>query len=375
METPPPSAPPGRRLPPRDFVLIPLLCLLTVLVMLGGSEIGARVAMLERPDDPCLVPDPILGHRPRALCVSHTKAAEGEWTENRYNDCGYRSDTSCRPLPPGALRVAVVGTSMSWGWHIPTEQTWYSRMGRTLSSLCGRPVDVQNLAGGFNLAQAAYRTPEAVALKPTVAVMITNPFDIENVPAGPFAPGAPGLEAKPKEGLKKIQEAIVGSRAVLAAQHFIFRQPNVYIPLYLRYGDKADFLRPPFKPAWTQRLAYVDAALGYMADRFHAAGIPLVLLFIPQEAQADIVATGQTYPGVDPFAFSRAVGVIARKHGIIYEDMVPYFSDIRDARDYYLNVDQHLSGKGNGLEADIFDRVLTRGAVPQFDACVRTGGA
>jgi hypothetical protein len=363
------------RLPRRDLVILPLLSLMTVIAMLAGAEVAARLAMPAKSVDECLAPDPVLGHRPRPMCVSRTKSAEGDWVENRYNDCGYRSEDSCRPPPDGTLRLAVLGSSMSWGLNVPTEQTWYIRSADMLSRLCGRRIDVQNLSGVFNLTQIAARVPEALALKPSAAVMIVTPFDLEGIPPEPFVPGVADPVRPAPQGLRKVQVAITSARAVVAAQHLIFRQPDTYIPLYLHYGDKADFLRPPFKPAWRQRLAYTDQALGYMADQFHGAGIPFVLVFVPQEAQADIVAAKQQIPGVDPFAFGVAMGAIARKHGIVYHDLTPRFSTVADAPDLYLNVDAHMNGRGNALEAEGVEQALTgEGGVPDLIACRRVAG-
>jgi hypothetical protein len=370
-----PPAPPRRRLPRRDLVILPLLSFLTVALMLGGAEIATRLVMPEKSVDECLAPDPVLGHRPLPDCVSHTKSAEGEWVENRYNDCGYRADSSCRPLPDGAPRLAVLGSSMAWGLNVPTHETWYVRLADTLSRSCEQRVDVQNLSGVFNLTQIAARVPEALALKPAAALMIITPFDLEGIPSGPFVPGVADPERPQPQGLRKLQVEIVSARAVVAAQHLIFRQPSTYVPLYLRYGDKADFLRPPFSPAWRQRLAYTDQALGYMAGQFHDAGVPFVVVFVPQEAQADIVATKQRIPGIDPYAFGAALGAIARRHGIVYNDLTPRFSQIADAPDYYLNVDAHMNGRGNALEAEGAYQALTgEGGVPLFAACGRVAG-
>lgn len=370
-----PRPAPRRRLPRRDLVILPLLSLLTIVVMLAAAEVVARLAMPEQSVDACLVPDPVLGKRPRPMCVSHTKSAEGDWVENRYNDCGYRAESSCRPPADGAPRLVVLGSSMSWGLNVPTQQTWYVRLAGMLSHACGRRVDVQNLSGVFNLTQIAARVPEAMALKPAAAVMILTPFDLEGIPTDQFVPGVADPVPLPPRGMRKLQVEMVSARAVVAAQHFIFRQPSTYVPLYLRYGDKADFLRPPFKPAWRHRLDYADQALGYMADQFRAAGVPFVLLFVPQEAQADIVATKQRIPGVDPFAFGAAVGEIARKHGIVFNDLTPRFSTVHDAPDFYLNVDAHMNSRGNALEADGMKQALTgEGGVPEFSACVRTAG-
>ncbi|HEX3500186.1 MAG TPA: hypothetical protein VHT04_12770 [Stellaceae bacterium] len=364
-----------RRLPRRDFVILPLLSLLTILAMLGGAEFVARLAMPEQSVDQCLVPDRVLGERPRPMCVSHTKSAEGDWVENRYNDCGYRSEASCATPADGAPRLVVLGSSMSWGLNVPTQQTWYVRLADMLSRSCGRRIDVQNLSGVFNLTQIAARVPEALALKPAVAVMILTPFDLEGIPSEKFVPGEADPTRPDPQGLRKLQIEIVSARAVVAAQHFIFRQPSTYVPLYLRYGDKADFLRPPFTPAWRRRLAYADQALGYMADKLHAAGVPFVVVFVPQEAQADIVATQQSIPGVDPFAFGAALGAIAREHGIVYNDLTPRFSTIHDAPDLYLNVDAHMNGRGNALEAEGVKQALTgEDGVPAFAACLCTTG-
>ncbi len=359
-----------RRLPRRDFVILPLLSVLTVLAMLGGAEVVARLAMPEKSIDECLAPDPMLGKRPRPMCVSHTKSPEGDWVENRYNECGYRSDASCQAPADGASRLVVLGSSMAWGLNVPTGETWYVRLADMLSHACGRRVDVQNLSGVLNLTQIAARLPEALTLKPAAALMLITPFDLEGIPPGPFVPGVADPERKEPQGLRKIQVEIVSARAVVAAQHLIFRQPSSYIPLYLRYGDKADFLRPPFTPAWRQRLDYTDQALGYMAEKFRSAGVPLALVFVPQQAQADIVATKQTIPGVDPFAFGAAIGEIARRHGIVYNDLTPHFSTIRDAPDFYLNVDAHMNGRGNALEAEAARQALTEeGGVPEFNSC------
>jgi hypothetical protein len=370
---PPPNS--RRRLPRRDLFILPLLSLLTVVAMLGAAEVAARLAMPAKSVDECLVPDAVLGSRPRPMCVSRTKSAEGDWVENRYNDCGYRSEDSCRTPPEGTLRLAVLGSSMSWGLNVPTKQTWYVRSADMLSRACGRRIDVQNLSGVFNLAQVAARVPEALALKPSAAVMIVTPFDLEGIPPGPFVPGVADPVRPDPRGLRKLQVAITSARAVVAAQHIIFRQPGTYVPLYLRYGDKADFLRPPFKPAWRQRLAYADQALGYMAERLHGAGVAFVLVFVPQEAQADIVATKQEIPGVDPFAFGAALGEIARKHGIVYNDLTPRFSTVHDAPDLYLNVDAHMNGRGSALEAEGVAQALTgEDGVPELVACRRTAG-
>ena len=79
-------------------------------------------------------------------------------------------------------------------------------------------------------------------------------------------------------------EELKQSRALNMAQHFLFRNPSVYLPLYLRYGDKADFLRPPFSPL-AGAAADAGRADRRLAEKAHRANVPFILGFVPQEAQ------------------------------------------------------------------------------------------
>ena len=378
--TEPPAPPSSRRLPRRDWVVLPLLALATVLVMVGAVESGARILMPEAAQDPCIGTDPVIGHRARPFCVSKTKSPESPWVENRYNDCGYRSVTSCKPPPAGTVRIAVIGSSTSWGYHVPYGQTWFARTGVALTAACNRPVDVQNLGGLFSLSQIAVRADEAAALKPDVAVMLIAPFDLEQLETGPFKPatatGSDGTAKDKPSGLKALQNAILDSRAVIGAQHLIFAQPASYVPLYLRYKDKADFLRPPFTPAWRQRLAYLDDAVGYISARFKARGTPFVLGYVPQQAQADIVAGKLKIAGVDPFAIDRAIEAIAARHGVIFRDLTPAFETVPSAPALYLNVDGHLNDAGNALLAKMMAASLSGSSqIPAFGTCAALDNA
>ena len=116
-----------RQLPRRDFVILPILSIATIMAVLAAAEIGSRLAMPEVQADSCMIHDPLLGERAKPNCISHTKNPEGEWVENKYNECGYRSNTPCHAPLNGALRIAVIGSSTGWGYQVPTDETWYTR--------------------------------------------------------------------------------------------------------------------------------------------------------------------------------------------------------------------------------------------------------
>ncbi len=367
---------PKRQLPRRDLFLLPLLALATIVVMLFGAEASARWYMPLQETDACLHADPVLKSLPHPSCTSLTKAAEGEWVTNHYNSCGYRSETECGAIKPRGLRLAVLGSSASWGYEIPTDQTWWHRVATHLASVCNRPIDVQNLGGIFDFNQVGARVPEALALKPTAVVMIMSPFDLDRLPDSDFDPdfrmhrsgSGQGINAKPDlETLQKIKVVLTNLRATTAAQSLMYRNADTYVPLYLNYRDKADFLRPPFTKPWQRRLQITDQALGWMAGQIHKQGLPFILVLTPQQAQADIIASHKVYPGIDPFALNHAIAAIAARHGIVFRDLTPRFNRIEDAPALYLNTDGHLNGKGNGLIADAaLDGLL---AIPAIASC------
>src|ERR1700744_963907 len=81
----------------RDFLLLPLIVLLTALIMLGGAEMVSAHFFQEAQQGNCSVPDKILHYRYRPNCSYNNKAAEGPMVHYVFNDCGYRSRVACRP--------------------------------------------------------------------------------------------------------------------------------------------------------------------------------------------------------------------------------------------------------------------------------------
>ena len=128
------------------------------------------------------------------------------------------------------------------------------------------------------------------------------------------------------------------SRTVLVAQHFLFQNRDTFIGMYMLYGDKADFLRQPFTPAWQQRFADLDLIIGDMADKLRAAGIPLVVIPAPSRAEAALLSSCSSFVrNVDPSAFGRQqLEMIALKHGAVYVDLMAAFRDIPNSGELVL---------------------------------------
>ena len=105
------------------------------------------------------------------------------------------------------------------------------------------------------------------------------------------------------------------------AQHFLFQNRDTFLKLYLQYGDKADFLRQPFTPAWQQRFDNLSVIICDMANKFRQAGVPLVVAAVPSRAEAALLSLRIPLPPhVDPFAFGREINRITTTSGAKYLD-------------------------------------------------------
>lgn len=355
------------RLPRRDYIVLPLLSLLTVLVLLAGAEVASRIAFSQHEKDACMIADPVLGTRFQPNCTSEVKAAEGPWVTNHYNACGFRSPQPCGAKPAGSVRVAVLGSSIAQGYLVPYQQTFAARDATQLTNACHAQVQFQNLASiGYVWGRLADRVDAAIALRPDAAVIAVVPFDLQQ---SEYQPNQPAHAQQRGPGpLKTVESLLENSRAVVAAQHFLFRQPGPYVRLYLQYGDRADFLRPPFTQPWQQRLSDFDHLMAGIATKFHAAGIPVTLVFVPERAQAALLSAHHAPSGVNPWAIGQEIGSIAHHNDISYIDMSEAMSRIPDAADLYYPVDGHLSGRGNKVLARLVAEQLQQ-AVPALTHC------
>jgi hypothetical protein len=172
----------ARRLPRRDYILLPLIFIATILVLLGGGEIVAQL-IYPQADGPeaCEYLTPT-GFRCHPLCVSRSKVWEGPWVTQRFNDCGYPGPTACTLRPPGARRIVVVGSSTARGALVHYPDTFAARASSALSQQCRDLVDFQNLGTEpTDVDRIDLRIPEALALKPSAIVMAIGPFDLAHL--------------------------------------------------------------------------------------------------------------------------------------------------------------------------------------------------
>lgn len=361
-------------LPRRDLWLLPLISVLTVIVMLGAAEIGARVVWPEQGLNSCEVHGADHAATFRPNCTSTMKTAEGPWYTNQYNECGFRTPQSCGRPPDGTLRIALLGSSIAEGLWVRYPDTLGARLAYDLTRKCATPVDVQNLGGhAYTGDRLIGRMEEALAVRPNAVLLMVTPYDIQKVLDGQKMSDGGIDDGRDGGELRRLSLTLRESRAVVVASHFLFRNRSVAVNRaisYLdRYGDIADYLRPPFTPAWQERLRHFDVLIGKLSDRAHEAGAPLILAYVPPVVPVVLVASSTVPPGVDPFALVNGIRAVAEGHGAVFVDTSQDLSQRERPELLYYQVDAHLSGQGLPVVASIIADKLMSKSLATFANC------
>ena len=366
--------PEQERLPRRDFVILPLLCALSILLTVGVAEVSARIMFPARLQDSCAVPT--AGHDVtfKPNCHSEVKSVESPWIENTYNACGYRTADPCDPKPAGGYRVVMLGASISSGYLVPYAETAAARLIEALRARCSIPVDVQNLATpGVGIEKAVDHLDAALTLKPNVIVMVISGHDLEVLPAEPrlsVKAGAGVLSPRAAHGLRAelrdVAQAMRTSRTVEVAQHFMYEDLDVYLPLYLQHGDEADFLRPPLSQAWQNRLAIFEHEITTIQTRARQAGVVFMLVFVPPRADALLLKWKHRPINIDPQMLGRALASNTRRDHADYLDLTQTIGSRPDVSKLYYPLDSHPDGAANGVMAHAIERaLLDHGSLPK----------
>ena len=357
------------RLPRRDFILLPAICIATLLLLVGIPELIAAHMFYQHKVDACLRPDPVLGDRALPNCQSRYKPGEGPWTENHYNECGYRSSESCLTKPADTFRVALIGSSTATGYLVPYDQTFAVRSETILSNTCGHPVEFQSLGGlGYQWRRLEARMDEALKLKPDLVVAAITPFDVRQ-PLNPpplTGPQPHGVIASIVGGLRSI---VQGSSLWMAVLHYRADLPVTYLRFFLRDAERSDFLRQPLSAFWQQQLGYTGTLIQDLATKARAGNVPLLVMFVPQRAQAVLMKYHADFPDMAPLTLDHAIAKMVQNNGGTFLDMTPTFAAADNLNPLFYAVDDHITGAGSAMVADRLSQTIMAARYPGLQSC------
>ncbi len=349
----------------RDFVLLPLVVVVTVVAMLGGGEMAARVIWPARPDSACEFGTQY-GPRFKPNCVTRYKAVDGPWVEDRYNECGYRAARRCA-LTSGQIRVVVFGSSMARGHGVSYDDTFAGRDEKILGRRCRKTVDFQNMSTDANgVATVGHRTSEALALRPNVLILMISSYDIQVVDTPTHA------SDQKRSNRFSVKKLLLSSRLFTVGQHYLYQDPVAQITVFLSTpgDDGHGYASDPLPPRWATRVDKMGEIIARIGEQAKAANIPFILAYAPRRAQVLLDIPKYRRPNVDPLAIDRRLQQIAAANGAIFIDTTPSFAASPRYNSLFYIADGHPTAEGHAIIArDVASTLLT---LPAFAGCDRS---
>jgi hypothetical protein len=379
------------KLPRRDYIVLPLLSVLTIFLIAGSTELIARrlLPMSEKLGEACMVfNDPSTGTRGIPNSVCWDKLPDTERTEYRFNGCGHRTNLACGPKPAGTYRIVMVGSSLATGMRLPIEKTFATLLPAELSRRTGRKIDIYNEGMPWR-SPAIIEThfKDILTPQPDMILWIVTPLDIgegthllnqvaaQRAEASDLpAPGKTSFWALAKQRLKvgldsasrAVQDLKQRQRTGSLLKYFLYQSQSQYLKAYLMRGSDTEFLKTNPDPEWHHYMKQFEGSAAQMEAQARAVDVPLVVVLLPIRAQAAMISMGGWPTGYDPFKLDNDLRTIIANCGGTYLDILPDFRKISDSEKDYFPIDTHLNAAGNALISSLLAREITSGAIPEL---------
>jgi hypothetical protein len=389
------EVPTEAKLPRQDWILLPLISLLTVSLMVVSSEsLSRRIFSESRTTivSGCMVlNDPSTGPRAIPNTVCWEKTPEGPLAEYRFNSCGHRAGEECGPKPPHTYRIVMSGSSFAFGLSTPREKTFAALLPAELSRMTGQPVDLYNESMVWQSPGGVERRFDNIlAAKPDLVLWVVTSWDIAHTAPDPGLPADPGFLGRTRYRVKEalasrsisiaipdimdaVHDLLDVTSTGLLLEHFLYESQTQYVKSYLRNDDtEAGFLNAEPSARWQNFLWYFNKDVADIAAKAKAAGVPLVVVLLPNRAQAAMISMGEWPAGHDPYKLSEEVGSIVVSHGGTYADILPDYRGIPNPEQGYFPKDGHPNAEGHATISRIIAKELTSGAVPALSVDSRS---
>lgn len=367
-------------------------------LLLISTELVARARFSEwsENEDNCFIHTLTTGVRGVPNCVFVKKGLETQPVEYRFNNSGYRSDFQFGNKPPGTYRIVMVGSSFAFGSNVQNNQTFAALLPVDLAQRTRHSVELYN--EGMGLA-----TPRIVALRfsavlpaePDMVLWVLTPWDIGHSSSLPSVPGQPetaqqspntpltsnGFLGKIRDRMKQVlvtKLSVVGSiirfvtfpKARFMIKHDLLESKSQYMKVALMSGSENQFLRVDPGPAWQSDVEHFDIYAADMARQANAAGVPLVVAFVPNRALAAMTSMVEWPAGYDPYKLDHEICSIVVSHGATCIDILPGYREIPNPEQGYTPIDGHPNAHGDAIISHLLAEQLSSGLIPGLKSSV-----
>jgi hypothetical protein len=365
------------KLPRRDWILLPLIGLLTICLLAGSVELIAMwmFPQLGTAGEDCMVYDPSTGSRGIPNSVCWEKIPEGELTEYRFNSCGHRAGMECGPKPSGTYRIVMIGTSFTLGMRVPREKTFAALLPLELSRRTGLKVELYNEAMPEESPDIlAHRFSEVLKAEPDMVLWALNQGDIGSSKKGMNPPPISDSKSRLLVRAWHRVKAAYAQDSFMDFIRYIFRHTRTATLLsHFLYSSNSQFVKASLmsddyqsEPSADRKklLKEFDNDAASIEAQAINAGVPLVAVLLPNHAQAAMISMQELPAGVDPYWADEDVRSIITSHGGIYIDMFPDIRAIPNLQLGYFPVEGHPNALGHAIFTEALAQELTNGSVP-----------
>ena len=398
--------PEDARLPRRDWILLPLLSLMTIVLLIGSTELIARakagIVSEQEGMAPCIISDDLsTGVRfvPNSEC--RDRSMESSWTDYKFNSRGHRAGWEYGPKQQGTYRIVMAGSSIAFGFVVDREKSFAALLPGEISARTGRKVELYNEAMGY----AGGGTPHSVVVQsdalfaahPDAILWVLTPYDIENVSSIGWvrSPGqsaarensphthfeqtvakfssALGIKSIPEPVLEWVGRANGQLQFQIYLKQILYESQSLYVNASLSGPpEKIGFVRKNWIPVWTERLRDFDAYAGSLIAKANQSGIPVIAVFMPDAQLAAIVSKGDYPADCDPFKLDRELAASITSHGGTYIDILPEYQRDPISDQKYFRFNGHPDPAGHAKIAKMIAEKITSGAFPPLTAIAQT---
>jgi hypothetical protein len=375
----------------RDWILLPLLGLLTIFLLAGSTELIARRMFTDLPTagEDCLVrSDASTGVRGIPNSVCWEKPLEGKLTKYQFNSSGYRDNFDFTQKTPDTYRIVMVGGSIAGGFRVTEEQTIAALLPAELTRSTGHKIELYNEGMPWRSPQLlAHHFDDILAVKPDMILWLLTPIDVKRTSWNKLPEeniGSPSFSAKAWYRIKAafdtnsstaaFVEIFSHTRTAVLLKHFLYKSPSQYLKYSLMGTDyDIGFLKSDLSSEWKDQLVEFDKNAASLETQAGDAGIPLVAVLVPDRTQVTMISMNGDLPkGFDPYKFNQVLSSIILSHGGIPIDILPGFQEIPNPQLGYFAIDGHPNASGHAMLSKMLAKELTSGVIPQLKVATKS---
>lgn len=342
----------------KNLALVFISILFSVALLEGGARLFWPTSETGKP---CRVIDTERLYRAKPLCTWKIKDWE-QTTEIVYktNECGLRSNKSCKDLKESSIKIAAIGDSFTWGKMVDVEDIYVERATSSLSRSLGVDVALFNFGmSGYDILQYMIAIDKAAEFEPNITIIGLLPNDLflpfgeeeslrrKDPTISPKQKLAERRAAHNRNPLNWIRFHVKNLRSVKVASHYLLEDNDIYLTFYQQKNEKAGYLFKGLSKFWYDRLRELDEVLSALREKYPAERI--VIVFIPQRIQAVILEIDSINSEFSATEIGEQIGIIAKRHGFVYVDFTTGISKHPAPTDLYYTIDGHLTAEGHDL--------------------------